>query len=261
MGFKDAEWAYGLALMGMQKVVLVAVCHRTDDVSHETFVGQQTVAQMIGSSADSVRRALSSLESLGVIARHRRHGHGGFRTSDLIRVNRAYPAERLLGAEPTRQSTYKAESADLTGTLQQPTQQSAGAEEITQIDHSVITQIANTAEVALFEPPQTVDRFDEFYGIWPKKVDKPAARRAWAKAVKRATPDVIIAAAVAYRDHPHRPDRQYIRNPATWLNGDGWDDELPAPRGTRPGADERFAGTLARGQRLADLQRQKGISS
>lgn len=102
------------------------------------------------------------------------------------------------------------------------------------------------------DTPEPIDRFDEFYTAWPKKVDKPAARRAWVKAIKRADPDTIITAAVAYRDHPHIPPRQFIRNPATWLNGDGWNDELPPPRGgDKPTPTQRALQTVAAGASAA----------
>lgn len=137
MGFKDAEWATKLDLPMMQKVTLMALSLRTDDKTHETFVGQQTIAEMIGASGDSVRRALRGLEDAGVITRERRHGRGGYRTSDLTRLNRTYTAERLEGSEPSGQTAYKADSRNLTGSQPQPNPQSAGAKEIIQIDHSV----------------------------------------------------------------------------------------------------------------------------
>lgn len=235
MGFKDAEWAYGLDLPMREKVVLAALCNRTDDATHETFVGQQTIASMIGCSVDYVTRALRALESAGAIVRERRHGKGGFRTSDLTRLNPAYQAENQEGSEPRGPGAYKAVSRDLTRSQPEPTQTTAGAKEINQGYHSDDHSVT----------PQPPDRFDDFYSIWPKKVDKPAARRAWAKATKRSTPDQIITAAAAYRDNPNIPPKQYIRNPATWLNGDGWNDELPGPRGdTKPTPTDRVTHAL-----------------
>src|SRR6218665_353141 len=87
MGFRDAEWAYSLNLPMAVKVVLVAVCHVTDDETHETFRGQERIAQMLGASVEKVRVALTSLERLGVLTRQRRNGFHGYRTSDLITVN------------------------------------------------------------------------------------------------------------------------------------------------------------------------------
>lgn len=136
MGFKDAEWAYALQLPMREKVILAAVALRTDDVSHETFVGHQTIATMTGASVDTVRRSLGVLERLGVIRRTRRHGMGGYRTSDLTTLNtETYPAAGLQGSQPSRPATYEADSVDLTSSQPPPTRLTAGAEEIIQGYH------------------------------------------------------------------------------------------------------------------------------
>lgn len=75
------------------------------------------------------------------------------------------------------------------------------------------------------------DGFAEFWVIYPKKADKGAARRAWAKATNAGVePSVIIAGAERYRDDKSRKD-QFTKNPATWLNAESWDNEsTPPPR-------------------------------
>lgn len=78
---------------------------------------------------------------------------------------------------------------------------------------------------------QAAVSFEEFWAVWPKKVAKPDALRAWGKATASVAGERILAAAVAYRDNPGIPDRQFIPHPATWLNRAGWDDELPVRRG------------------------------
>jgi hypothetical protein len=68
-------------------------------------------------------------------------------------------------------------------------------------------------------------RFEEFYNAYPLKRDKGRALRAFKAALKRASADVIIAGAIAYRDDPARkPD--YTKYPATWLNADAWENEV-----------------------------------
>ncbi|PWC05432.1 hypothetical protein [Agromyces badenianii] len=239
MGFKDADWAYTLDLPMAQKVVLVAVCHATDDKTHQTFRGQETLAEMLGGSVEKVRRALGALDALGVITRERRSGSGGFRTSDLITVNvDTYRAESPQGESPTRQKAYKENRGDLPADLRSPTPQIEGAEEIIQIDqpedHPDTRPAPSFGELvkAVLDKP---DSFETFYAAWPRKVGKPQARKAWMKARDRASNEQIIAAAIAYRDNPNRPEKQFIPHPATWLNRDGWNDELDGPRDQRNG--------------------------
>lgn len=75
--------------------------------------------------------------------------------------------------------------------------------------------------------PTANPAFDEFYSIYPRKVAKPDARKAWDKAIKNgASPTAVIAGAARYRDDPDRRRRepQYTAHPATWLNGERWLD-------------------------------------
>lgn len=69
--------------------------------------------------------------------------------------------------------------------------------------------------------------FQEFWSIYPKKADKPVAKRAFEKALKRTTAEVILNGAQSYRDDPNREQR-FTKNPASWLNADAWENE-PLP--------------------------------
>lgn len=70
--------------------------------------------------------------------------------------------------------------------------------------------------------------FDEFWKTYPRREAKAAARKAWDKALSRASPDQIIAGAAAYRDLPSR-EQKFTKHPATWLNSDCWLDERTPP--------------------------------
>jgi hypothetical protein len=61
--------------------------------------------------------------------------------------------------------------------------------------------------------------------VYPKKVGKKDAQKAWAKAVRTADPARIIEVASRY---PWNPERRYVKDPATWLNKGCWDDDLDA---------------------------------
>lgn len=75
--------------------------------------------------------------------------------------------------------------------------------------------------------------FEKFWSIYPRKVGRGAAEKAFVKAVLRAKdPAPILAGAERYRDDPSRdPDLRYTAHPSTWLNQDRWLDEAAeAPR-------------------------------
>ena len=71
--------------------------------------------------------------------------------------------------------------------------------------------------------------FDDFWAVVPRKVGKQAARRAWEKAVKLESPQVIVQKMREYRDDPNRVE-EYTKHPSTWLNAGCWDDDPLPPR-------------------------------
>jgi hypothetical protein len=76
--------------------------------------------------------------------------------------------------------------------------------------------------------------FAAFWAAYPRKTDKGHARKAWLKVLRDGVdPDRVTAAAVAFRDDPDRTAK-FTPYPATWLNGERWDDE-PAEEPPAPG--------------------------
>jgi hypothetical protein len=70
--------------------------------------------------------------------------------------------------------------------------------------------------------------FDEFWQSYPKRVDKGAARKAWAKAMKgKTSPATIIAATKEYAAERRGQDAKFTKHPATWLNAESWLNERP----------------------------------
>jgi len=77
--------------------------------------------------------------------------------------------------------------------------------------------------------------FDEFWHVYPRKEAKKAAVAAWGRAIRSASPDVIVAGALRYAMDPNR-EPEFTAHPATWLNQGRWDDEpLPAKGGKASG--------------------------
>jgi biotin operon repressor len=84
--------------------------------------------------------------------------------------------------------------------------------------------------------------FDSFWESYPKKVDKGAALRAFRRAIKNQDPAVVIAGAKAYAEDPNLPEKQFIKNPATWLNAEAWNNgPLPKRKTTDSKALEEWA--------------------
>ncbi len=91
------------------------------------------------------------------------------------------------------------------------------------------------AEMHMIEPPlfdmprSTPSMFQTFWDLWPKKVARKAAEKAWRGAIKRASPQTIIAGAQAYKDSLGNLEPAFILHASTFLNGDRWEDYRHGP--------------------------------
>lgn len=100
---------------------------------------------------------------------------------------------------------------------------------------------ANTPDVPLLQKiktiktldgPKTEKDIDGAFGIWwnavPKKTGKVVARKAYSKALTKATARTLFDGIQAYRRTVIAEGRaqRFILHPATWLNGEHWEDEL-----------------------------------
>ena len=87
----------------------------------------------------------------------------------------------------------------------------------------------NTNKRKTLTEAQERELFNEFWKEYPRKLDKGAAFRAFRAALKIASFEEILAAAIAYRNDPNR-EAEYTKYPATWLNADSWENEIsPSP--------------------------------
>lgn len=76
-------------------------------------------------------------------------------------------------------------------------------------------------------PNTKPNQFDAFWDVYPKKVGKGAAQKAFEK-VKVPVADLISAVERQKNSEQWRKEGgKYIPNPATWLNQGRWEDELP----------------------------------
>ena len=71
--------------------------------------------------------------------------------------------------------------------------------------------------------------FERFWAVWPRRVAKADARKAW-RQVSHLLPPIeqVLAAVEAQRrtDQWMRGEGRFIPYPATWLRGERWDDEV-----------------------------------
>jgi hypothetical protein len=84
--------------------------------------------------------------------------------------------------------------------------------------------------------PAIDNGFETFWRVYPRKVDKASARKAFDRAVKarKATAGELAAGAAQYALERSGQDPKFTKHPATWINGECWRNEPEPPAGTVP---------------------------
>ena len=85
--------------------------------------------------------------------------------------------------------------------------------------------------------PTQLESFDRWYEPYPKKVARKAAEKAWA-AIDQDKYDAIIADCEvrAKRHTGWKVAKKHIPNPASFLNGERWNDEIISAEAKGPSA-------------------------
>ena len=171
-----------------------------------------SLADRNSAGRDQIRTAIAELETFGYLTREQSREEGKFaetiwRTSDPIEKP---SSENPSTVNPTTKNTISKED-----------------------------QIKNNERIN--DISQT-DSFKEFWELYPKKVDKGAAVRAFRKALKHYEATDVIEGAKRYAEDPNLPEKRYIKNPATWLNAEAWNNEpLPERKKNDKSALEEWA--------------------
>jgi hypothetical protein len=101
----------------------------------------------------------------------------------------------------------------------------------TESEPLAIAKVAKPAKVA-----KESSLFDDFYSLYPKKQGKEQAIKAYQKALKKTTHEIIMAGVKNYKAQiaSKNTEMQYIKQPATWLNAGCWDDDYGSTTSTTP---------------------------
>jgi hypothetical protein len=108
-------------------------------------------------------------------------------------------------------------------------------------------------------PVEIMDKFELFYKLYPRKVQRKNAIKAWSRMYKEkmfsdGLFEIIIEAVKAQSEWggslcpKEDGNKSYIPHPASWLNGENWTDEVDEIVLTEPVASE--AVSEAQGEEL-----------
>jgi hypothetical protein len=101
--------------------------------------------------------------------------------------------------------------------------------------------------------------FTEFWNVYPRKVGKNEAKKAFTKAHAVANGEVVLGAQRFAADPNLPTDKNYIPHPATWLNAGRWEDEPLPHREKSPEEKAALAKAEAERRRLVDLEASRRI--
>ena len=191
-----------------EKMVLLVIADHASDDGTEAWPSQVTIGNKASISVRTVQRSVNSLVAKGYIWLQK--GAGGSATCRDDRRPHKYTIN-LATLRGDAQTTRKprGDFRDGNGATFTPTT-------------GRLSRPMNLPKEPSKETP-----FDLFWKVYPLKVGKTAARKAWDKAVEAEDPDLIINGALQYARDPNRHP-SYTAHPSTWLNAGRWaDDPLP----------------------------------
>lgn len=187
----------------------------------EAWPSRKRLALACGIALSTLDEALSLLREIGAVEIHLRKQDGSYTTN--LYVVRFYEGKE---GSPVNRETPPPVSGE---TLPRSTGRGSTGESV--IEQDPMNKTHRTRQRPMPTAVAVSDGFDEFWDAFGYKNGKAAARKAWAKAIKRAEPSTIIAGAERYRawldSHPNPPQQKWAQG---WLNDSRWEDELPAPR-------------------------------
>lgn len=210
------------ALSFRARGVLVWLLDKPDDWRADA----ESIARAGKEGRDAVRAALKELEAAGYLVRRRYREGGTWRCEHTLYEHPSLAdLDDDQGGKPAQVDQQQLTSAGQPGDVLNPPG--------TDTDTGTDTTRASPEQAVI------AAGFDRFWQAFPAKRAKGAAVRVWARAVRVAGGvEVIVAGAERYRDDPNR-DAGYTMNPATWLNGQCWNDAPLARKGPRPGQPNR----------------------
>lgn len=162
----------------------------------------------------------------------RLHRHSGSGKNPVHRNGGAYEGEAYRNGSAGEDEFHRNGGSDLTGTVVPPIPLREPSDSLSPSRPAPVEPRSSIAKPRKPRPKADEVAFDEWYGLYPRKIAKGTARKAYSAAIGRGVPHADLVAGV--RRHAAAcagKDPKFIPHPATWLNGERWADEEPAGPG------------------------------
>jgi len=194
----NAVWRHSKS-KGRARLVLLSIADHQGEIG--AWPSIETLAKMVNSSPRSVQRDIQELINLGELQVDFRSAP----TSGPYKANRYWVKVSGVTTEVSEVTNTASEVTDLdSGVTESASEVTAGG--VLTLNRTITKPLKETAE-----------RFDEFWNLYPKKIAKADAIKAWNKAIKTKTADELLKLTKAYAEGK-LPEDKYIPYPASWLN-------------------------------------------
>ena len=181
------------------KIVLYWIADHHNSETGACFPSLSVLADECEMDRATVIRHITALSEFGLIQKVERNRNNGSRTSNGYQL--LLEKQPVVNCDPPRRK------------MQPPPVANCDPHNLGNTNLGNITS-NNTAI------------FDDLWSIYPKKVGKGQARKAFNAALRKVDYDKIHSALIDYVKASTGKDKKYLPHLSTWLNGERWDDEL-----------------------------------
>lgn len=229
MKFYPRDWrgdqalrAVSIAARGFWMECL-CIMHEAKPYGHLLLNGEKvegdTLARMTGTSTEEATALLAELTKAGVLSVTNKGVVFSRRmTKDHSRSTKG---RKAVEKRYTQDAENKRETS---GPNRSPTREPATQKP------EARNQKEKDSSLPLGDPVEA--DFDEWYALYPHKVGRGAALKAYRAARKKTGKGELLDAVKRFSAAKARDgtEKRFIPHPATWLNGERWADEAPAPQ-------------------------------
>lgn len=223
-----------------ERLVLLAMADEASDTGELTAYrrSHSHFARKANVSEDTVRKAIKALVKLGEVE-VLRQGDGREQSNYQLHVPEAPQIEgaESEGAESEPPTGMAPEGAAPSKTGTPSSRCYPGEPSTTNTSASGDAGVCASGQLdfggAEAQPPAPIvpDPFDAWWKLYPRKVDKKDARKAYARALGEVGAEVLadgLLKWVRYWERD-RTEARHIAHPTTWLNRQRWESDPPPP--------------------------------
>lgn len=200
-----------------RKAVLMFMAGCASDDGSGIWTSKANMAADLEMSKRTVQNAIAELVGMGVVYEvGSRPCKNGFTIEYGINLSALSALECTRAADAPVQKMHLTRAADAPLPVQQM--------------HPNLPLTIHEPSLREIAREKKLDGFEEFWASVPRKIAKPAAQKAYARALRTTDAATLLTGIRRYAQERQGQDAQYTAHPATWLNAGRWADETETPK-------------------------------